>query len=300
MQLSKHISDLLYRYDCVMVPNFGGFVSNTVSSKINSENHQFTPPSKRISFNVNLQQNDGLLTNHMAAVMNISYAEAAEFIHKEVEAWNKDLKLAPLLLDKIGQFSLVEGQLFFEPLDNINYLTSSFGLSNVDANYVLRHNYNVVEEEVIAKKYYGKYVAAAAIAVGLFLGGSAYVNYVQNEEEVVAQENVTTQIQQASFNILKPLPSITLTIAKEASKEEAVIVAYKYHIVAGAFKEAANAAKKVAQLQQKGYDAKIIGVNKWGLTQVVYQSYNDKRAAINTLKKVKKEDNKYAWLLVNE
>lgn len=299
MQLSKYISELLYRYDCVMVPNFGGFVSNTVSSKINTEHHQFTPPSKSISFNVNLQQNDGLLTNHVATAINVSYDTAAELIQKQVEAWNKDLKSAPLLLDKIGQFSLVEGQLVFEPVDKINYLTSSFGLSDVDANYILRHNINVVEEEVVAKKSYGKYAAAAAIAVGLFLGGSTYVNHVQSQEDVIAQKNVTTQIQQASFNILKPLPGVTLTVAKEATVEE-VNAAYKYHVVAGAFKAAANAEKKVAQLKQKGYDARIIGVNKWGLTQVVYQSYASKREAINALNKVKREDNKYAWLLVNK
>lgn len=299
MQLSKYISELLYRYDCVMVPGFGGFVSNTVSSELNAENHQFTPPTKHVSFNVNLQQNDGLLTNHIATSLQISFDEATKIIAQEVLAWQNDIQKAPLLLQNIGQFTLEEDQLVFEPIAKINYLTSSFGLSDVDANYVLRQNVTPVEEVVIeSSKSYRKYVAVAAVALGLFIGGSTYVSRVQTEQELAAQETINTQIQQASFNILKPLPSVTLTVEKE--NVESLEVVKKYHVVAGAYKEAANADKKVALLKRKGFNARIIGVNKWGLTQVVYESYASRRQAINALNKVKKEDNKYAWLLVNE
>lgn len=299
MQLSKYISELLYRYDCVMVPNFGGFVSNTVSSKIDSETHQFTPPSKNISFNVNLQQNDGLLTNHIATSLHISYDKASDIIRKEVEAWKNDLKNAPLLLQNIGQLFLEEDHLVFEPISKVNYLTSSFGLSDVDANYILRQNTSISQETVL-KKSYKKHVGIAAAIAALFVGGTTYVNHVQNQQDLVHQEQTNNKIQEASFNILKPLPSVTLTVEKEEEVKENKKGIYKYHIVAGAFKEVKNAKRKVAMLKAKGYDAKIIGVNKWGLTQVVYASFNDKRTAINALNKTKKLENKYAWLLVNE
>lgn len=296
MQLSKYISDLLYRYECVMVPNFGGFVSNTMASQLNNQNHRFTPPTKNISFNVNLQQNDGLLVNHIAKSLNISFDEAALRIQKTVENWNQDLQKSPLLLQNIGQFTLVDDQLSFEPIDKINYLTSSFGLSDVDANYVLRNNIVTPQQEIVRKKSYSKYVAAAAVIAGLFIGGNVYVNNLANQQDIVAQQDLTTQIQQASFNILTPLPSVTLKV----EKKEAEKITYKYHIIAGAFKEEANAAKKVALLNKKGYKASIIGLNKWGLTQVSYESFNSKRDAINTLNKIRKVDNKHAWLFINE
>ncbi|NIJ44065.1 hypothetical protein FHR24_000504 [Wenyingzhuangia heitensis] len=296
MQLSKYISDLLYRYECVMVPNFGGFVSNTLASQLDSENQIFTPPSKNISFNVNLQQNDGLLVNHVATSLNVTYDESVQIIQKTVENWKQDLQNAPLLLQNIGQFTFINNQLSFEPIDKINYLTSSFGLSDVDANYVLRNTIITPQQEVIRKKSYTKYIAAAAIATGLFIGANTYISNLANQQEIVAQQEITHQIQQASFNILTPLPSITLNV----EKKEVEAVRYKYHIIAGAFKDETNAVKKVSLLNKKGYKSSIIGLNKWGLTQVSYQSFNNKREAINTLNKIRKVDNKHAWLFVNE
>lgn len=294
MQLSKYISDLLYRYECVIVPNFGGFVSNTVSSKISIENHQFTPPTKTISFNVNLQQNDGLLINHISKSLNVSFDNAADMVQNTIENWQTSVQQNPLLLDNIGQFSLENEQLVFEPLNKINYLTSSFGLSDLSADYILRTQMATPKTEI--KRSYGKYFASAAVIVGLFFAGSVYVQQQINQQEIVEQQAVTQQIQQASFNILKPLPAVILTVEKDAVEE----ISYKYHIIAGAFKESDNASKKVELLKAKGFNASIIGVNKWGLTQVSYASFNDKREAINSMNSIRKKDNKHAWLFINE
>ncbi|MGY5355456.1 HU domain-containing protein [Wenyingzhuangia sp. IMCC45467] len=294
MQLSKYISDLLYRYECVIVPNFGGFVSNTIPSKRNTDNHQFTPPTKTISFNINLQKNDGLLVNHIAKSLNISFDKAATIVQTTIENWQKTLEENPLLLNNIGQFTLENEQLVFEPLNKINYLTSSFGLSDVNADYILRNN--IVSPKTEVKRSYGKYFAGAAIIAGLFFAGSVYVQQQINQQEIADQQEVTNQIQQASFNILKPLPAVTLTVEKEVVEE----VSYKYHIIAGAFKESENALKKVNLLKAKGYNASIMGLNKWGLTQVSYASFNNKRDAINTMNAIRKKDNKHAWLFINE
>lgn len=294
MQLSKYISDLLYRYECVIVPNFGGFVSNTIPSKRNAENHQFTPPSKTISFNINLQKNDGLLIDHIAKSLNLSFDNAAAMVQSTVENWQSTLQENPLLLNNIGQFTLENEQLVFEPLNKINYLTSSFGLSDVSADYILRNN--IVTPKTVVKKSYTKYFAGAAVIAGLFFAGSVYMQQQVNQQEIANQQAVTNQIQQASFNILKPLPAVTLTVEKEVVEE----TTYKYHIIAGAFKEAKNANKKVEQLKNKGFNASIIGLNKWGLTQVSYASFNSKRDAINTMNAIRKKDNKHAWLFINE
>jgi hypothetical protein len=76
MNLDKFISDLLYRYDCVIVPGFGGFIANRVSAKNISSQHKFIPPTKEIAFNSNLNQNDGLLANYIKRSNNISYSHA--------------------------------------------------------------------------------------------------------------------------------------------------------------------------------------------------------------------------------
>ena len=64
--VSHYISELLFLHDCVIVPKFGGFVSNPKSAQLNKTTGALTPPSKQILFNPNLKTNDGLLIAHIA------------------------------------------------------------------------------------------------------------------------------------------------------------------------------------------------------------------------------------------
>jgi len=67
MAIANYIKDLLYRYDCVIVPHFGGFVTNKTSAQIGEDSLTFYPPTKQVGFNVNLNHNDGLLANYIAS-----------------------------------------------------------------------------------------------------------------------------------------------------------------------------------------------------------------------------------------
>ena len=51
---------------------------------------------------------------------------------------------------------------------------------------------------------------------------------------------------------------------------------------------------------EKGYNAKILGVNKWNLTEVAFESFIDKNEAINKLRSIHKTESEDAWLLVKE
>ncbi|NOR27824.1 MAG: hypothetical protein GQ540_04770 [Lutibacter sp.] len=309
MTLANYISDLLYRYECVIIPNFGGFVTNKISAKLNQSTHTFYAPSKQLTFNSHLQNNDGLLANYIATSKNISFSEAIFTIEKEVENWKLSLIKEELELENIGSFHLnSEEKLIFEPTTTVNYLTSSFGLTSFVSPTVKRIAYkeNVKQLETIAPilpseenkrktPAFIKYAAAAAIIFALGTVGwkeyqkFEYNNLVAKSEQ--QQQQVEKTIQEATFVISNPLPTITLNVVKET---------YNYHIIAGAFREPANAEKKLQQLLQKGYNAKILGVNKWNLTQVAYESFNARSEAINTLNTIKKGDSKDAWLLVKE
>ena len=73
-----------------------------------------------------------------------------------------------------------------------------------------------------------------------------------------------------------------------------------YHVVAGAFQFRENAQKKVDQLKSKGYNAYILGKNKWGLTQVAYESFYKVSDAYQSLADIRESDSKDAWLLVKK
>src|SRR5690606_36260593 len=131
MTTANYISDLLYRYECVIVPNFGGFVTNEISAKVNHFTHTFYPPTNQLTFNSHLQNNDGLLANYVATARKISYSEAMKVIEKDVAEWKLLLNVEVLELENIGSFKLnKERKLIFEPKNSLNYLTTSFGLDS--------------------------------------------------------------------------------------------------------------------------------------------------------------------------
>lgn len=304
MKLASYINDLLYRYDCVIVPGFGGFITNKISASLYEGTHTFYPPTKQIGFNANLKHNDGLLANYIASVEQISFEKANNFIDTTVFSWLTNLEKDSLELASIGQMSLnEEKQLIFEPNTSTNFLTESFGLSSVDSSLQLRSEVGVIplnpvieDKEEFDKKGtfpFLKVAGAVAVLVGLGFGYQQYNNNVIEKNELANQQlNIEKKIQEATFIIDNPLPTIKLNVSKAKVKE--------FHVIAGAFGLAENAIKKVNQLQRKGFDAKILGKNKWGLTQVAFYSYDTKQEARLALRKVKQRGYKDAWLLVKK
>lgn len=300
MTLATYINDLLYRYDCVIVPNFGGFITNRIGSKLHTETQTFYPPAKQISFNSHLNINDGLLANYIATSENISYEKALENIALTVTNWKVELKKNPINIGVIGLMHFnKQNQLIFEPNKNVNFLSESFGLSAVSPKVIAKEKPENIKtiKPVDFKKETNKITSfvkyAASVAVLLTLGYVGNNLYQQNkQQEILANQEkaLEKKIQNATFVISNPLPTIELSVAKETVKP--------YHIVAGAFQYPENAKKKVNQLKKLGYNSKIIGVNKWGLTQVVYNSFVDKNEAINHLYKIQDTVSEDAWLLI--
>ena len=309
MKLSSYISDLLYRYECVIVPDFGGFVMNTKSAIISPYSKTFYPPHKLITFNGHLKNNDGLLANYIASVDKVPYDSAMNFIKFEVNEWRDKIKNSDLLLEQIGKFSLDNNDsVIFEPQTDINYLTTSFGLTSFVTPDIKRESdiKPVVKLEekapvVIAdrKKEENNYLKYAAIFVIGFsllaLGGNTiYKNYKNKQLIVAAQKQhkqIENKIEQATFIVTEALPSITLNVS---------IDRLPFHVIAGAFRYPENAVRKVNQLKAMGYKARILGINQWGLTQVSFDSYQSREDAINNLYRIRKTEDEDAWLLVQD
>tara|TARA_B100001146_G_scaffold59467_1_gene52323 strand:+ start:1574 stop:1945 length:372 start_codon:yes stop_codon:yes gene_type:complete len=117
MHFSNYISDLLYRYECVIVPGFGAFLAHRVSAYHDETAQAFFPPKKRISFNAQLKENDGLLANYVASAEHLSYESALLKVQEFAENIQQKLNAEEtLVFDKIGTLSQNEaGNLSFEP-----------------------------------------------------------------------------------------------------------------------------------------------------------------------------------------
>ena len=303
MNLANYISDLLYRYNCVIIPDFGGFVTNKIGAKVNETSNTFYPPAKQITFNSHLKVNDGLLTNYIASSENITFEKASRIIALSVTEWKNEINTKPIQIGAVGVLTLNENdQIIFEPNTTVNYLTESFGLTSVASESIKRNIAKVKPLIPILKKENKKgiptlikYAATAAIMLTLsFAGNNAYQQ--NKQESIIANQEkaIEKKIQSATFVITNPLPTIALNVLKEE------VVSKPYHVVAGAFQFPENAEKKVNQLKKQGYKASILGANKWGLIEVAFDSFLDKNEAINNLYKIQATVSEDAWLLIKK
>ncbi|MFC2102470.1 SPOR domain-containing protein [Bacteroidota bacterium] len=130
MEIQHYVAELLSEHDCVIIPGLGGFVGSYLPAQIHSVYHTFQPPSKKILFNINLRQNDGLLANHIAQAEKISFNEANERIRLFADGTIKSLKIRKyLILQNIGKLYMgKEGNLQFDQDLRSNLLPDSFGL----------------------------------------------------------------------------------------------------------------------------------------------------------------------------
>ncbi|WCM41125.1 SPOR domain-containing protein [Flavobacterium sp. CBA20B-1] len=307
MMIEKHISALLYRYQCVTVPGFGAFITEAVSARYNETTHAFVPPKKTILFNSLLQQNDGLLANHIALEENISFNQAVALIYEQVNSWKNALNEKQIIyLKNIGELSLnSEQKLQFEPVGSTNYLTSSFGLSAVVANALTKEeqtNTKVVALKPTASKprlQWMRYAAAVAAVIGLYSSVSTYQEYeVYQGKKLAVEKEVQSQIeqklQQATFVIETP------QIIKEKVAEVTSKIEQKpFHIVAGAFKTEAKAQILTNELKAKGYaNAKYLTTSKHNMRPVVYNSYATQEEAQQELRLIHEKVNKDAWIFI--
>lgn len=131
--VNKHICELLYDHDCVIVPQLGGFLVSYAGARLHPVHHTIAPPSRKVAFNVFLKQNDGLLANNLSSFEGISYAEAIQKIESYVATCHRALSEGrKLVIDQVGElFYDKEQNLQFEPFSSVNYLRDSFGLSTL-------------------------------------------------------------------------------------------------------------------------------------------------------------------------
>ena len=312
MQIEKHISDLLYRYQCVTVPGFGAFLTETVSAHVTGSASSFFPPKKVVSFNANVKNNDGLLANHVALQEKMSYELAVIKIGDVVNEWTYLLQNRNrVVLKNIGEISVNnEMNWVFEPANTVNYLTDSFGLtpfvSPEITREVLKQEVEALEEKAPIiftperKKDYSYLKYAAVFVVMLGAGGFGYKTYYDQQIETKTlavqknvQEKVQQQIQQATFVISAPVEAVELSVA--APVEEKM----PYHLVAGAYRSEDNANNAIAELKAAGFEnAKILPMNKYNLYPVVYASFKNLIEAQTERKNIQKTHNSEAWLMI--
>jgi len=335
MKMETYISDLLYRHDCVIIPGLGGLITNYRSAQIHPVSHTFRPPSKSIRFNVNLQEDDGLLANYVSSCESISFASAQSKIERFVFSIQNDLEhKKEARLPKIGVLSVdINGIISFEPDLKVNYLPDAFGLEAIQSPAILRKSkgidlskqiYQGAKSIQAQKTSFNWKVAAVLIpliglstyvsfqqeAIGDKYANYAYLNpfkekpasvYVPRaievkEKTIELKKNKITDVPETVIETVKVNTEEAVKKTIPAPSVKTTLVSKPFHLVAGCFSSEHNATKLVAQLKTEGFDASVIGQNANGLFRVAFQSYVSRELAVLEMKKLK-DLGKSTWLL---
>ena len=312
--IEYYISQLLYKNDCVIVMNFGGFVCSSISANLNKKTGILTPPNKSILFNPQLKDNDGLLINHIAQSEGISQEDAKINLLKFVEQSLKNLnKFKSCRFEEIGLFTLnSDKNIIFTQDIKTNYNLNAFGFQDIINNKITRDNSEIIEEslKLIKKKNNfttKRLLKAAAIIIPLI--GISFLSITQ-EDRI---NNIYTQIANVnpiSFKkdnviVLKDQGNKEIKIKQEIQPEiinnevsqvfkEVIIPSQKFYIIAGAFSVEKNANKLKNRLKSWNYNSSIIKNDK--MMRVSYDSFDSKEQALISLSKIRKE-NPQAWIL---
>ena len=174
--LISSIRGLLFRHDCVIIPGFGGFICNYVPATIDKSAGMFHPPARRVSFNRNLMNNDGLLVGDISSREGINYGEAREIVEQFAADLKKRVTRGEVVtFDLIGTFRTnSEGGIQFEPDTNANYNAGSYGMESFRfepvAGFDVRKKVMKVRGEIAPSRIpLRKHLIRAAVAIPVLI-----------------------------------------------------------------------------------------------------------------------------------
>jgi hypothetical protein len=277
MELGKHISYLLQFHECVVVPEFGGFISNYKPAGYDRLREVFMPPTKEVVFNAKIKKNDGLLINCIVEKEQCSYTEAEGLIERFVDHTYQLLNNGErVTLPTVGDF-------YFEPSGAITFTAvpkfefaeayglEPFSFAALDDKKQKAERYS--HPAVRAMNTRKDFIKIAA-GIALVLGLSFFP--LRNNNTVMQSSNVNPlQLFSRSANTLNPASS------KEMTLEEIEKVA-PYVLVGGSFSHPDNARQLQAKMIEKGFNAEVIE-HKSGLYRVTFDSYFDRDEALNAM-----------------
>lgn len=119
IELERHIEILLLSNECIIVPDFGGFMAHHVDARHDEEDNMFLPPLRTVGFNPQLTLNDSLLAQSYIEAYDLSYPEAIKRIAGEVHELRQHiLNEGKYEMNDLGVIFLnKEGKYEFEPCE---------------------------------------------------------------------------------------------------------------------------------------------------------------------------------------
>lgn len=163
-ELAKHIEILLLDNDCVIVPDFGGFMAHHVESVYDEREQLFLPPTRTLGFNPQLKINDSLLVQSYVESLDVSYPEALQCVESDVCEMTQSLINEGFYeLNGIGTLTMGdEGIIDFEPCQAGILTPDLYGLFSFEMPVLQSHAENRPKVSAVIKKEVKPVVEPAA------------------------------------------------------------------------------------------------------------------------------------------
>lgn len=138
--VTHYIKQTLFSHNCVIIPGFGGFLSDYKSANINPISGEFAPPEVEISFNSSLHKDDGLLKSEISRGEEIEIQEAENIIEQFVQEITQRLdEHLSFNINGLGVFDLNEDKIVYTPQELENLNSDTFGLPNFKIHAIERN-----------------------------------------------------------------------------------------------------------------------------------------------------------------
>ncbi len=301
MDVTAFVRELLFGHDCVIVPGFGGFIGNYTPARIDKSTGTFFPPVKQISFNRNLNHNDGLLIGKISASLNISYGDARNIVGEFVLGLRRKLeKGEKFVFDNIGSFvNNQEGNVQFEPDKNVNYHLDSYGLEPFQCfplegydvrKRVIRH----LEKDPLRQTSIRKVLWRAAVIIPLLsllvlvplktdLFKSKAEATTMNPLVTAEFENNKQAVDGGNLNEYKKDEGAAQPVLNEppasVAAEPVAFEENTYFVITGSFKSKGNADSQANMLKEEGFSPEIIAADN-GFYRVCAIKCKDQNTAV--------------------
>ena len=152
--ITNYLKELLNDNECVIIPEFGAFISKRHSATIDYANHTFIPPFKEIVFNNKLTNNDEILVDFISKKENISKEDSLTKIQNFVNQTAAILDVNnEYVMEGLGKMRKFGNDYVFEVCHSENLLGDSFGLTEFNYKPVFRtETYQIIKERIVVEQ----------------------------------------------------------------------------------------------------------------------------------------------------
>lgn len=283
----KYLEFLLPIHNCVIIPEFGGFIINVEST--NLANRGINAPAYHIVFNSEIKHNDGILASYIIKEENLSYNAACIKIKDFAKRIQAELKTSKSVqCGNLGFFTSDEfGNTIFLSNKSAVY-PAFFGLDSVGLRQLVEiDRTSITKRRFFSLKYAVGGVAAIAASLFLFVAPSFNIKDSSVTQEAGFLSSIVDT--QAHTNVL-------IEEQNNIVAEDVKLSTRTYYIVVAGEETKTRANRLLGKIKATFPDADIIvTADRY---RIYVSSFTDKAQGEAFLETFRKENPKYetAWL----